>query len=289
MMKLFVLLITVVCFPLSVSAMELSGKLVYVSGNELCSLDLHTFKRKSILTGAIVNSSIAKTDNVEFVIVSDQGILKEVNIETGVASNIAKGRMASYLGKHKALFYYKKEEDGREWLVVKHGDKEQKIQESPLPFSNKYKKDDNKMAIYNEYIQKPAVAISENVILFVGENRNLWTYNFETKIMKDTMVTNCIPHAFRTKTGHIICEEFAARKYSLLSLEDNSVETLPIPEHSASFAYIPANDLLVYSTTKWKFPLSERYPVEIYNFSTSKIKEILNDQIMQSAIWIETR
>ncbi len=118
MIKLCALLIIVICLPLRVSAFDLPGKLIYVAGNELYTLDLKSLKKQSFFTGAIVNSLIAKTDNLKQIIISDQGILKKVNIENGEAISITKGRMAAFNEKHKTLFYYKKREDNREWLMV---------------------------------------------------------------------------------------------------------------------------------------------------------------------------
>lgn len=165
--------------------------------------------------------------------------------------------------------------------------------------------------LYAEFIESAPIEISDDMIVFVGENRNLWAYNIKNNELKDSGITNCTPRAYRTSQKEIICEAFMNRTYFLLPFSEKDfpilplssygkawvkkgrgnnvkMEELPIPKYSASFVYIPKHDVLAYTTSKGKFPLGERKPIEVYDFISHETQEIISNHSFRSGVWLES-
>ena len=99
------------------------------------------------------------------------------------------------------LFFYSKSKDGV-WLNLKKGDLLKNLIKAPMPFTKWARSHE----LYGEFIESAPIEISEDLIVFVGENRNLWAYNIKKNELKDSGITNCTPRAYRTSQKEIVCE-----------------------------------------------------------------------------------
>lgn len=284
-------------------AFELTGKLI-VSADGMKVIDLKTKKISTILENNAEDLSIY-ANNVMF---TEEGKIKNLNLKTKQVSEVTKGTKPFFSEQNGKLFYYNK--IGSEtWLCSKTGDKINKINLAPMPFTMWTKS----FEMFGEHIETTPIPVLNNIVVFVGYNRNLWMYNTTTEEVKDSGISNCIPRAFRTNKNQLLCESFADRIYYLIPIGEKSfekmplssydknglfiadidghdlkIEILPIPKHSASFVYIQKHDALIYGTSKGSLiPFGERYPIMAYDFSTKKTQEILPSFSYGSAVWVE--
>ncbi|MCP3928644.1 MAG: hypothetical protein GY705_06035 [Bacteroidetes bacterium] len=280
---------------------ELSGYLV-IQSRGIQAVNLSSKKVTKLFKKG--QSDLATHDqNLIFI---QDGQLTEISLTTKETTQIAEGVKPLHSSKFDMLFFYSKSKNGV-WLTSKKGNQERKLMKAPMPFTKWTKSHE----LYAEFIESAPIKISDDMILFVGENRNLWVYNIKNNELKDSGITNCTPRAYRTSKEEIVCESFMNRTYFLLPFSEKmypilplsfygktfvttgkgqyvKMEELPIPKHSASFVYIPKHDVLAYTTSKGKFPFGERYPIEIYDFQSHKTQEILSSHSYQSGVWLES-
>lgn len=285
-------------------ALELTGKLI-VSAGGIKILDLKTKKAYEVLENNAEDLSIY-ANNVMF---TEEGCIKSFNLKTMQVSEVTKGVKPYFNEQYSKLLYYDK--IGSEtWLCSKIGEKINKINLAPMPFTKWTKS----FEMFGERIETSPIPVSNNIVVFVGNNRNLWMYNVTSEEVKDTGISNCIPRVFRTNKNQLLCESFSDRIYYLVPISANSfdklplssyeknglfikgidgnalkIEILPIPKHSASFVYIQKNDALIYGTAKGSLiPFGERYPIMAYDFSKKKTQEILPSFSYESAVWVDS-
>ena len=303
-MKLLVAtLYLILLFCQATYSSELSGYLI-IQARGIQSVDLSTEKITTLFEKGQGDLAIHDQN----IIYTQDGQLIEINTKNNKTLKLGEGSKPLYISKYDMLFFYSKSKDGL-WLNLKKGDLVKNLMKAPMPFTKWARSHE----LYGEFIESAPIEISEDLIVFVGENRNLWAYNIKINELKDSGITNCTPRAYRTSKKEIVCESFMNRTYFLLPFPDEyfsilplsfygksfltigekpnikilKMEELPIPKHSSSFVYLPKHDALAYSTTKWKFPIGERYPIEIYDFKTHKTKEILSNHLFRSGVWLE--
>jgi hypothetical protein len=120
------------------------------------------------------------------------------------------------------------------------------------------------VASFSDVWSSRIVQISDAVI-FYGADRRVWKYSIATSILSPTGVERCLPMAWRSKTGQLICQNVDDRRIYLAYLTGL---TTPIPIRSYEvLGYSPNYDSVIYSESyeSW-WQLEVGWAIVAYNF-----------------------
>jgi hypothetical protein len=121
------------------------------------------------------------------------------------------------------------------------------------------------VASFSDVWSSRIVQISSNEIVFYGASSRVWKYSIATSILSPTGVGRCLPMAWRSKTGQLICQNVDDRRIYLAFLTG---QTTPIPIRSYEvLGYSPNYDAVIYSESyeSW-WRLEVGWAIVAYNF-----------------------
>jgi len=257
--------------------------LVINERNSISLVNLNTKNEKIVSKGKYGNSNIAICGDNSIIVSEGDLNLRLIDLKTGSFEIVGKGRMPSCLKKYEAFFYYEKDSAGKfgidEMLVCKMEGEKIFIQKSPKPI--KIRKDFGRgVEVFYEYPQSPAVPISDESIVFLGENNNVFSFSAADKSIKDMGISNCVPRAFRSKTEELLCQTFGEENYYLYGLELGNITPLAIPVAGDDFGYSAVDDSFVFSTIKGTLSFRERRALVLYDCDRGKMVEIFPDRFV---------
>jgi hypothetical protein len=121
------------------------------------------------------------------------------------------------------------------------------------------------VASFSDVWSSRIVQISSDAVIFYGADSRVWKYSIATSILSPTGVERCLPMAWRSKTGQLICQNVDDRRIYLAYLTGL---TTPIPIRSYEvLGYSPNYDAVIYSESyeSW-WQLEVGWAIVAYNF-----------------------
>jgi len=121
------------------------------------------------------------------------------------------------------------------------------------------------VARFSDVWSSRIVQISPDAVAFYGADRRVWKYSISSSTLSPTGVEGCLPMAWRSRTGQLICQDLDNRQMYLAFLTG---QTKPIPIRSyEAFGYSPNYDAVIYSKAyeSW-WQLQVGWAILAYNF-----------------------
>ena len=270
--------------------MNPSGRLIYSAGDsKIVLLDLGLRKSEVIYDRSpdvALIERLTKVSDDKFLFqecpITETCMLKEFDLITKNITTLRKGKMPTYVAKANKLFFYSLTHDTNEkWLFVASLD--------ASSTSVKVAKAPPRVQLPNGLLsdrEAPALEISPDQVLFVGEDYHLWIYQIPQSTLRPTGIAHSLPVAWRSLTQDLICYDWDAKAYYQINLETK--QTRPLPQYESAFGllYIPQLDTLVYAKTRLYLFVSERYDIFAYEFSHDKEIKLQSNAGMATGIWL---
>jgi hypothetical protein len=271
-------------------SMNIAGKLIYTDGgSNINSIALNSSKHdistlyKSDGISAI--NHLVKGNGKEILFdecISGKCSIKQYSMSAGQAKFLRSGSLPSYMSSHDKLFFYDELDGGDNWLFVSSLDdinNATKISEEPkwktLPSGIK------------QPVTIPVVQISNDEIIFVGKDGQLWLYyvpNRESSIMD---IKGCRPMLWRDGRNQLLCSDWDTWDMFLLDIKTGNKIDMPELKGAYGFVYVPSSDALIYGRTRSNFIFGEAYDIFFYRFSDKNEKRISKDAHLAEGVWIE--
>jgi hypothetical protein len=121
------------------------------------------------------------------------------------------------------------------------------------------------VASFSDVWSSRIVQISSDAVIFYGADSRVWKYSIATSTLSPTGIERCLPMAWRSKTGQLICQNVDDRRIYLAYLTGL---TTPIPIRSYEvLGYSPNYDAVIYSESyeSW-WQLEVGWAIVAYNF-----------------------
>jgi hypothetical protein len=121
------------------------------------------------------------------------------------------------------------------------------------------------VASFSDVWSSRIVQMSSDAVVFYGADSRVWKYSIATSTLSPTGVERCLPMAWRSKTGQLICQNVDDRRIYLAYLTGL---TTPIPIRSYEvLGYSPNYDAVIYSESyeSW-WQLEVGWAIVAYNF-----------------------
>ena len=209
-------------------------------------------------------------------------VIRRYSLDAKQGGVIRTGRMPSYISNHDKLFFYDESFDGKKWLFMAPlGDVKnaEKIFEEPkwmtLPSG------------INQSVAMPVTQISNDEVIFVGEDRQLWLYDITNSELVPMDIGDCRPILWRNDRDQLLCSDWDTWDMFLLDIRSKGKVDLPGLKGAYGFVYIPSSDALIYGRTRSRFVVGEAYDIFFYSFSNQKEKRIKKDFHLAGGVWIE--
>jgi hypothetical protein len=270
--------------------MPMSGRLIYSSGaSNIMLLELESLKSQIIYDRSPAVSPIARLTKVstdKFIFeecpVTGTCVLKEFDLNKRVARELCKGQMPTYLAQTNNLMFYAVAEGTNEkWLFLARLD----AMEAP----RKVAKAPPAIRLPNGLLsqrESPAVEISPDEVLFVGEDHSLWIYKISQSKLQPTGIAHSFPEVWRNRTQDLIIYDWEAKAHYRVNLDTKQTEKLPQYESAFGLFYIPELDTLIYGKARLYLFISERYDLFAYNFAEAKEIKLQSNVGISSGIWL---
>lgn len=207
--------------------------------------------------------------------------IKRLSIDHGKPEVFRKGRLPSYVPIHNKLFFYDTEIDGSNWLY--------EISENNKAKAVKIAKEPKKKTLPNgvkHSISMPVIQISNDNIVYVGEDEQLWIYNIVKKRIIATRIIDCRPILWIEKHNQLLCSDW--EKWSLFLIDVNTREKSELSNLNGAygFSYDLENDVLVYGRTRLKAMVDEGYDIFLYSIEDKKEKRVGKDTHLAAGVWL---
>ena len=296
--KIKIIFISVFAIGLSIffggieyDSMKLSGRLVYSSGgNQIDLIKLDGFEIDNI-------GPISSDDYINyFALLSDNLILFEscawsrkqncilmkFDINAKKVSVLRSGYLPTYISEaQKLLFYDLDEKSGQKWLYIadlKNPFISKQIAKAPadriLPNGLKYP------------LTTQPVQISNDEIIFVGEDSALWIFQISSAKLRSTGIKESIPHLWRKRTQQLICYDLKTQEFYQISLMTRHIEKLPQLKGAYGLVYLPNDDAIIYGKSHTNMLISEKYDMFVYSFDSKKEIKLRDNISISSGLWL---
>ncbi|WP_124327435.1 hypothetical protein [Desulfonema ishimotonii] len=263
--------------------MELSGKLIFTCGNGLCSLDLNSLSIKEIIKykgPMALQTSVSLFDDK--VLIDSRGRLKKIDLITGGEQDLFAGEYPYYAATHDYLFFYRWSNENKTRKLVakkmKAGTELVTLTIYMKPFK-----------INDLFIERvPPVQISDDEVLFIGNDFSLNCYNMATGESVSLGIKNIQPFIYRSKTGQVLCFDYSNIRWLLFSPDDKNTTYIDDPPlFYTPVAYIPDKDIMIYTTDELSpSGLEEISFVMAFDFESGIKKKLIHGQGTFGAVWI---
>ena len=270
-------------------AIDFSGILIYSQGNTIFSMNLQSFKKKSIYVsekGRLSHKTCISFKDNDTIYFSYEGNFVSLKISENRIKKIDKGILPMYIKKHNTIIYYKQSIDGK--LGIYKNNLSNKKAEPIIQFDSKI----NNNKIFFSYL-KPVVQISNNEIVFVGKNMNLCSYDIKNNRLYEFSIQNCIPVLYLSESKNIICADITRNTgvFRLLSL-DKMVFIKGYSSVYTPIVYLPEYNSILYNKTEAKFSFEnfvfrEIYPLYLFSFNNNKEEKLLDNEYIDFARLVE--
>ncbi len=273
--------------------MTLSGRLIYSSGgNRLNSIELRTMKFSTL--------SPNQTDSIDHLTVVSKEVfiyqdcdgsrdpnclLRQYDVGSGTSKALRSGYLPRYISETKTLLFYELDKaTGQKWLCSAHI-------ESPNIFK-RIAKGPTDLVLPNG-LKYPLVAqpvqISADEVLFVGDDRALWTYRLSDSMLTSTGIKGKVPLAWRERTQHLISYDSNVRNVQQISLSTGVSKNLPNLKGTHGLVYLPDSDSLIYSKPRISIRGTEASDIFSYRFDNHQETKLRANSHLSSGVWLPSR
>lgn len=258
--------------------MNISGKLIYGLGANLYSLSLSTGEKRVLLTrtGGGLQDGMTQLNNHQ-TLIGGSGDLVEYDESKGLLRILGRGDFPLVLPFHKNVFFYSASQGKRIQLVrsslVTFG-------HSPIEL----------IEAGPYFILEPLIAISEDDLVFLGgDRRTVWRYDSKNSELSTLPISNCIPRAWRAKTGQLLCWNQNSKSHFLTDLGGRNSEAMPELGNAIPIIYVEKFDALMVNVPAVKISLPEKYDLGVYFFASKRTTILAHDTLVAkgTAIWRE--
>lgn len=288
---LFITFIYIFFGGIESDSMKLSGRLVYSSGkNQIDLIKLDGFGIDGV-------GQFSSDDYINyFTLLSDGQILFEncawnrkqncllmkFDMDAKKTSFLRSGYLPTYISEAQAiLFYDLDEKSGQKWLYIadlKNPFISKKIAKAPadkiLPNGLNYP------------LATQPVQISNDEIIFVGEDSALWIFQISSAKLRSTGIKESIPRLWRKRTQQLICYDLKTQEFYQISLMTGDIEKLPQLKGAYGLVYLPNDDAIIYGKSHANMLISEKYDMFVYRFDTKKEIKSRDDVFISSGLWL---
>lgn len=293
--NVFLLVYIVLCMACHAGEnMNAKGQLVYTSGDgSINAIDFSSpdynisllYRSKEV--AAIDHLTIVNNDAILFgeCPIAGRCAIKQYSVGTGDSSFLRTGRLPGYISNHDRLFFYDRGPDGNSWLLsaslknlndaIKIIAKEPELKTLPNGIK--------------QSITMPVIQISNDEILFVGEDGQLWRYNIANQELISMNISDCRPILWRERRNQLLCSDWDTWSLFLLDISTKNIIEMPELKGGYSFVYIPNSDSLVFGRTRSKYFVGEAYDIFQYSFVDKKENKIKKDSHIAAGVWLKSK
>lgn len=289
-----VVLIVITIFITSCSTdenMNIEGQLVYTTGgNSINSIDLgvseYTYSSLYSSKGITAINHLTKKSN-DVILFSEcaigECVIKEYSVMNGKITSLHSGIWPSYISNHNKLFFYDTipDEDKSNWLfatTLKGENAIIKIAKEP-----KWKTLPNGIS---HPITIAPIQISNDEILFIGEDEKLLLYNIVNAKLTSMDIENCRPMLWIDRRGQLLCLNWITWELFLLDIDTRNKIDLPELKDTYGFVYVSGLDALVYGRTRSRALIGEAPDIFLYLFTDKKEIKIRENSHIAGGVWL---
>jgi len=290
--SLKILLITAVFFSgcNADGSMKVAGKLIYTDGGG--GIYSITFNSSAYNVSSLYKSEgisainhLTKGSGKEILFdecISGKCGIKRYSLNAGQAILLRSGSLPSYMLNHDKLFFYDELDGGDNWLFVASLDdinNAARISEAPRwrMFPSGVK----------QPVTIPVIQISNDEIIFVGKDGQLWLYNVSNTESSKMDIEGCRPMLWVGGRSQLLCSDWDAWDIYLLDIKTGDRIDMPQMKGAYGFVYVPSSDALIYGRTRSSFIFGEAYDIFFYRFSDKNEQKINEDIHLAGGVWIE--
>ena len=256
------------------NGMNLTGKLVYSGGSseiktvDLASLASATLYKSPHNVALIAHLTKVTPDLILFdeCPVTESCVIKELNLSNGETKTLHTGQMPIYVAEHDCLFFYDRSEyqNDNALLMAKRNEiaARHKVANMPPP---KRLPNGNLLPVAT-----PAIQISQDEVVFVGEDHQLWIYRISESTLFPTEVKDCLPQVWRNQTQELLCYDWNSWELYAIDLQTKQKKVMSFLKRAHGLLYVPEDDLLIYGKSRLYFLISETSDIFAYSFATSE-------------------
>lgn len=269
--------------------MNIEGRLIYIvrGGNvgaitfSASGYDFSSFYDSKVVSA--INHLTREHDNA---ILFDECIMgkcsiKRSSMKTGQVTLLHSGRLPSYIPNHEKLFFYDKASDGNGWLFVTSlGDIKNAIKIAEEP---KWKTLPNGIS---QPVAIPVIQISNDEVIFVGKDEQLWLYNIANTKLVPMDIKDCRPILWMDKRDQLLCSDWDTWDAFLLDIKTKNKVEMPGLKGAYGFVYVPSSNALIYGRTRSRLLIGEAYDIFLYSFADKKEERIKENSHLAGGVWI---
>lgn len=270
--------------------MRTKGTFVYTDGSS--TIDMIDFSSPSLHAstlyrsaeiGSINHLTKENSDAIFFdeCPIAGECTIKRLSIDHGKPEVFLKGRLPSYVPIHSKLFFYNTEADGSNWLYEISGNNKTNALKIAREPKNKTLPNGVKQTI-----SMPVIQISNDNIVYVGEDAQLWIYNILYRKIIATKIIDCRPILWIEKHSQLLCSDW--ENWSLFLIDVNTKEKSELTNLNGAygFSYDAESDALVYGRTRLKTMVDEGYDIFLYSIEEKKEKRVGKDRHIAAGVWL---
>ena len=180
--------------------------------------------------------------------------LVRFDIRTKELVDVGEGVWPTYVSEQHALFFWESSQGSKQpsnrvvWMRSLSGPANDKV-----------------VARFSDVWSSRIVQISSDTVAFYGADSRVWKYSINTSLLSPTEVERCLPMAWRSKTGQLICQDVDNHRTYLAYLTGQT-KLIPIRSYEV-LGYSPNYDAVVYSEAyeSW-WQLEVGWAILAYNF-----------------------
>lgn len=267
-----------------------SGRLVYTDrSNHLGEIDFTSDGgvRRFLYQGEGISTVSTLTEVDESRVIFDSCSmgncdLKSLSLGDENVTHLREGRYPVYVRSHDSLFFFSDLEGVERWLVAAPLDdlsNVTKVAKAPIKSV--------KAGIVSQSMVTPVVPVSDEKVIFVGEDGWLWSYSFSNNVVARTKFKDCRPILWRKKESQLLCATWDMWEVFLLDLKSGYRMRLEELDDAHGFVYAEGSDSLVYGKMQPEYIILEAHDIFMYEFSSGKETRIYKDAYMAGGLWFD--
>jgi len=270
-------------------SMNIKGQLIYTNGGggvNAIAFGVYEYEFSSLYKSkevAAINHLTRENGNA---VLFDECTMAECSIKlypmrTGKVRLLRSGKLPSYISNHDKLFFYDKASDGNSWLYVTSLEDIKnvtKITEEPT-----WKTLPNGIS---QSVTVPVIHISNDEVIFVGKDEQLWLYNIANTKLAPMDIKGCRPVLWMDKRDQLLCSDWNTWDTFLLDIKTKNKVEMTDLKGAYGFVYVPSSDALIYGRTRSRLIIGEAYDIFLYSFADKKEKIIKENSYFAGGVWI---
>jgi hypothetical protein len=180
--------------------------------------------------------------------------LVRFNLRTRELVDLGEGIWPTYVPEHHLLFFWQSREGSA-----------QPTNRTILVRSLNDPANEKVVATFSDIWISRIVQISSDEVTFYGAGGRVWKYSIASSTLSPTAVERCLPMAWRSKTGQLICQDVHSHEIYLSYLNGRATR-VPVTSDDV-LDYSPNYDTIIYSAaygSSWQLQVG--WAIVAYNF-----------------------